>query len=190
MRFAPLLLAVLALCTTACFQADTNDDEGGEALRCEDYCSTIADSCQDGDEQYATDLACMNVCELMTPGQSGDAQGNTLGCRMTWSLEALEKQGEELAQTCRWAGPGGDGTCGGVCESLCDLALDICAGDNAQWASATECISECNMLPEDPRYNTAAIGANRSCRLFHLTLATANPVEHCPHVGGAGPCAP
>lgn len=189
MRFAPLLLAVMALASmTACFNASSNDDEGG-VLRCEDYCSTITDACQDVDEQYPTDLACLNVCEQMTPGAFGEAQGNTLGCRNTWAIEALEQSGPELAQTCRWAGPGGDGTCGGVCESFCNFAMDICSGDNAQFASATECITECNSLPEEPPYNTMASGANQSCRLYHLTLATASPAEHCPHVGGAAPCA-
>lgn len=188
MRLTPVLLAALALASIACFQADTSDD-GVDPLRCEDYCSAISDSCQDLDEQYPTQLACKDLCELMTPGQAGDAQGNTLECRMTWAIEAPEKQGQELAQTCRWAGPGGDGTCGGVCESFCGFAMDICTGDNAQWATATDCITDCNMLPEDPPYNTMAAGPNQSCRLYHLTLATANPVDHCPHVGGTAPCA-
>lgn len=187
MRFTPLLFAALALASVACFQPEAND--GVEPLRCEDYCSTISDSCQDTQEQYPTDIACMNVCGLMLPGTEGDAQGNTLACRFTWALEAPEKTGEELDQTCRWAGPGGDGTCGGNCESFCNFAMEICTGDNAQWTSATECISACNMLPEDPPYNTMAAGPNRSCRLYHMTLATTNPADHCPHVGGAAPCA-
>ncbi len=183
MRLAPLFLALALGTTAACFQTEA----GG--LRCEDYCPTIADACSEVDEQYPTDIACQNICSIMESGKEGDAQGNTLGCRMTWALEALEQSGPDLAQTCRWAGPGGDGTCGGVCESLCEYAMQICTGDNQQFASATECITACNSLPEEPPYNTMAEGPNQSCRLYHLTLATASPAEHCPHVGGAGPCA-
>lgn len=190
MRLAPTLLAALLLSATACFSAKESDDEAGDAPSCEEYCSVIADSCTDLNEQYATDVACTNLCELMTPGQKGEAQGNTLGCRATWAFEALEQSGDQLAQTCRWAGPGGDGTCGGVCESLCAMAMEICTGDNAQFASATECITECNMVPEEPPFSTAVdSGDSVSCRLYHLTLAaTSNPELHCPHVGGAAPC--
>ncbi len=183
------LLIALSLACIACFNANAGEEDSATSPRCAEYCTTIADACTDANEQYATELACTNMCELMTPGAENEASGNTLGCRMTWALEAFELQGEELAQTCRWAGPAGDGTCGGLCESFCTYAMDICSGDNAQWATATECITECNSLPEEPPYSTAVIdGPSRSCRLYHLGLATANPADHCPHVGGQAPC--
>ncbi len=190
----------VSLLVSGCFQdagSDTSTDTtaatetGGGDEMCDDYCSVIQESCTGENQQYTSELACKQLCEFMDAGEEGIGAGNTVACRVTWALEVPETPMEMRPAVCRQAGPGGDGVCGGNCESLCALTREICVDDSQQWASDTECITECNALDTDPPYSTGVESGNSvACRLYHLNLATSNPLTHCGHVGGDAPCTP
>jgi hypothetical protein len=173
---------------------ETSGTETGEdAPSCANYCTTIQAACADPatNQQYLTEAACMVLCEFMDPGTIMDVTGDTVGCRYHWAVEATELEGDALAQACRRAGHGGDGTCGGNCSSLCELAAQTCTGALQQWSLIDACITECAALPEDPPYSTSQDqNPGVACRLYHLQAAATNAATHCPHVGGEGPCAP
>jgi hypothetical protein len=159
---------------------------------CERYCSTVFASCVDTTAVYTTLESCLAVCALLPPGSPGDEIGNTVHCR----LRAAEAAPTEPDFYCPAASPYGGGTCGSPCEALCTVAAGVCQGDDRQWDSVLSCKSACDQLPDLGTYTTSqAAGMSRGdhvqCRLFHLSNASIkDPALHCPHVGGARPCAP
>jgi hypothetical protein len=68
--------------------------------------------------------------------------------------------------------------------STCNRIQTICTGNNVQYANASECLAFFNTIPYGgwgvADQNTVA------CRNLHVSLAVANPVTHCPHVGPTG----
>ena len=84
---------------------------------------------------------------------------------------------------CPHAGPAGDGVCGTNCDSFCTIAQGICTGNNQVFGSVPECMTACGVFPMTARYTTSAVTGNTfGCRMYHLTLATIDPVTHCPHI--------
>jgi len=84
---------------------------------------------------------------------------------------------------CRHAGPGGDGACGGNCESFCTLVLGSCTGGNAQYnGDMNTCMTACAGYATTPAYNSGVTMSNSyACRLYHATAASMNPAVHCAH---------
>jgi len=159
----------------------TVDSSGGAALAtCEDYCALIGDACQSDVQQYAAGAACEAVCAAMEQGEPGAMVGNTLECRAFYATNAAEAP----AENCRRAGPSGDNGCGSNCESFCSLAMVLCTGDNAQWGLVQDCINDCSTYITDPPYSSnVTMGDSFACRMYHLTLASTQPVPHCSHIG-------
>lgn len=161
--------------------ADTSSSGGDDApLSCAQYCTLVADHCEGDLQQYPGSVECEMICASLPPGTAQDTLGNTLGCRVYHAGNAVE----DPAGHCRHAGPGGDGVCGGNCESFCTLAAELCTGDNAQFASTEECVSECAQFPTDPPFNATIMdGDSFACRLYHLSVAALQPATHCHHIG-------
>jgi hypothetical protein len=60
-----------------------------------------------------------------------------------------------------------------------------------------DCLEDCGDVPDlsqppdNLRFNASIDeGDSLQCRLYHVSAATLDPVLHCPHAGGAPPCAP
>ena len=152
----------------------------GEAQSCAQYCTQVDDHCEADLQQYPGTVECEAVCSVFAAGNVDDTLGNNLACRIYHAGNAAE----DPAGHCRHAGPGGDGVCGGNCESFCSLAAELCSGDQSQFASTEECISACNQFPTEPPFNSGVVsGDSFACRLYHLEVAALQPATHCPHIG-------
>lgn len=94
--------------------------------------------------------------------------------------------------------PGTDG--GGVdsgagtsdCGTYCSSIMAICTGDNAQYASAADCMAQCTELSWPAGTAGATSGNTLACRTYHAGAARdmMMPAVHCPHAGptGGGVC--
>lgn len=163
--------------------AADNDDGDALAEMCEQYCVVMDDHCQGDLIQYPGVAVCESVCGLMNPGNVGDALGNSVTCREHHALLAAEQADPH----CMHAGPSGDTTCGGPCESFCSLALAACS-DEGPFVDADACIAECEQWDPEPRYSAIAQDADTfACRMYHLTLASLQPAIHCSHIGTDSP---
>lgn len=142
---------------------------------CAEYCSAVTASCVDGDAQYADEAACLTYCaELgkLPLGATGDAGGNSVGCRTHHAgLAAAD------AVHCAAAGPTGGGVCGSWCDTYCHLALANCA----LFGDTSTCLTACAGLPASGKPG-AITGDTVQCRIHELGLAGADPAL-CP--GGA-----
>lgn len=175
-----LAMLSLSLTLAGCFTPEDDSD----APSCPEYCELIQDHCQGDIAQYPGTAVCEATCSFMDRGAAEDELGNTVGCRIHHSLLASESPDPH----CFHAGPGGDGTCGGNCESFCSLAMSVCTGGNAQYASAEACISACNSFASEPPFSTALEDADTfACRLEHVSLAALDPSVHCPHIAVDSP---
>jgi hypothetical protein len=147
--------------------------------KCSDYCTTIVGACTGSNEQYQTADQCLHTCADMR--RTDAVSTNTVACRLSHAGFAATV---DAVTHCPHAGPAGDGVCGANCESFCSLAASACTGGNQQYATLSDCTNACNnftMTP--PRYTSASVTGNTfGCRMFHLTLATIDPVTHCPHI--------
>jgi hypothetical protein len=168
---------------------DAAADSGGpvdpEAL-CDEYCSEIMDNCtSDTDIQYPSHAFCMNVCDHYEIGVEGEL-GNTLYCRLQRARNAAVS---ETALNCQIAGPSGGDACGDLCDNFCDFEVIICP---EEFGTRAACVTECESLVDRGEYNSSSdmqSGPEAQCRLYHVNAAATDPVVHCPHTAGAGPCA-
>jgi hypothetical protein len=153
---------------------------------CADYCTAIEGACAAPRDQWSNEATCLAACEAWAVGTVDDTSGNTLGCRAYHAGAAVG----DPATHCVHAGPGGAGACGSNCEGFCTLALDACTGANEQYASLTECMTECATFDTAEVYDiTDTAGDSFACRLYHLTAAVTDPVTHCGHIVAASvPC--
>ena len=171
---------------------DSTGGGGAAPDLCAQYCATVMASCTGPFAVYTTAESCLAVCEQLPAGSEGDEIGNSGHCR----LRHAESAPAEPLNYCPIAGPGGNGICGGNCESLCTVAQGVCTGDLQPWSGAIACQNDCAGVPDLATYSTdpdAAMykGDHVQCRLFHLSSAAVkDPEIHCPHVAGAPPCAP
>lgn len=175
--------------TTATTPATTGDvttgdaTTGGDALSCESYCATISAHCTGEHAQYGTAETCLATCAAFPPGLPADTGGNTLGCR-TYHAGAAADMPEVH---CTHAGPGGNGVCGGNCESFCSVAAAVCPD---AWPDDAACQTACGTFSPDESYDaTDVMGNTFACRLYHLTAAALDPATHCAHIkGDSAPC--
>jgi hypothetical protein len=132
------------------------------------------------------------VCKTLPAGTVFDQMGNTDGCRLYHSYNAL------LDVThCPHTGPGGDGICqsssasSGNCESYCMLLEGACKSDfDAAFTDAAGCESACAQIdgaPNGSGYSVQATGDNVQCRLLHVSRALSDAKE-CRAALGGSPC--
>lgn len=160
------------------------DEPPPPADPCPLYCEAIGDHCDPDLAQYVGQAVCEATCALMDPGDPGDVLGNTASCRLHHAVLAAES----AEPHCLHAGPTGDTTCGGPCESFCSLALEACSGELSPFAGADACIAACEGWNPEPRYvTTIQTGDSYACRMYHLTLAAVQPEEHCSHIATDSP---
>lgn len=176
----------LALCVLlACGGPET--DPVGNA--CDDYCTLIMRNCQGDVAQYPDISTCMSTCEHISLGTAGSRDGNTIACRTFW---AAISEGTPM-ETCRRAGPGGDGTCGTNCESFCSTTLSICGSEpNPPYASLAECETMCATYNATELFDASDLSFNTlACRLYHMTAASTDPGTHCSHtIANSSVCIP
>jgi hypothetical protein len=154
---------------------------GPPVIDCDKYCTDIMTKCTGDQQQYADKDSCMGVCAaLPAAGMDGDADGNTIQCRIYHTSVA---QSDPMLH-CPHAGPSGGGACGTLCEAFCSVATTTCA---TEWAQAGECTASCTgWTAAGMDYNATGFtaGDTTECRLYHLTVAASNATSattHCPH---------
>jgi hypothetical protein len=158
--------------------SDVADCSGGGS-DCDTYCAMIAASCTGQNQQYASTATCLATCAALPPGMPADLTGNSVGCR-TYHATAAKMDPDTH---CVHAGPSGDGVCGDPCESFCTIVQAACTGGSAVYPTAKECMFECTMFPNSEPYDASdTAGDSLACRLYHATVASQDPVTHCPHV--------
>ena len=157
---------------------------------CLDYCNIIQTSCTDTSAQYASQQACLAVCEQLPAGLAGATSGNSVQCRI--GRAQLAATTGEGANYCFSAGPGGGGVCGTDCEGYCTLMTAKC---QTQIGTLSQCRASCSIVPDlslpptNKHYDaTQQAGDSLQCRLFHVTASTLDPVMHCGHAAGQAPC--
>ena len=180
MQRASLLAAIVATGLVACGSESVDP----RAAECADYCDLIEAHCTGGFDQYSDRDSCLSTCEAMPLGDQATHSGHTIMCRtFTAAIAELTP-----AFNCAKAGPGGDGTCGGNCESFCAMADEICTDDNQAFASIAECMGACTFYNTTPVYDASRTsGDTFACRLYHLTAASNDPRTHCAHIGPTSP---
>jgi hypothetical protein len=161
----------------------------GASQLCLDYCDTLGTSCVGKNQQYATPIACLAVCELLPPGIPGATSGNSVECRLR-QAEFAASTGEP-ANSCFAAGPGGGGICGSDCEGYCTMMTQKCT----QLGPLNQCLTACASVPDlsrppmNLRYDSSQDSGNSlQCRLFHVSAASVDPAGHCVHAAGQTPC--
>jgi len=160
----------------------------GHDLNCTNYCAAILSGCVTGDViQYKSLLSCTKSCPAFVLGTLQDTSSNTLGCRFSHALAALESP----AQNCAAAGPSGGGVCGTNCDAYCTLMLSICP---SVYENQADCNTSCVAMVgvSDTVYNTSLAGDTLQCRIYHSTFAAeGNPNLHCMHASPTPllPCA-
>jgi hypothetical protein len=121
---------------------------------------------------YSTEESCRAVCATLPPGAPGDQTGDTAHCRLGNAASALAEP-----------------------SYYCPLSAPVCTGEDAPWPTFEACVTECAALPDLGTYTVDGeaglyAGPHVQCRLFHLAVAAVeDAAAHCPHVGGAPPCA-
>jgi len=156
---------------------------------CLDYCGGVQASCTGKSAQYASQVACLAVCEQLPPGTAGATTGNSVQCRL--GRAQLAATTGEAANYCFSAGPGGGGVCGNDCDGYCTLMTAKCT----QLGSLSQCRASCSIVPDlslpptNLRYDASQqSGDSLQCRLFHVSAASVDPVGHCAHAAGETPC--
>lgn len=145
---------------------------------CDVCCAGIMANCTAGNQQYSTKENCMNSCKAIPVGKASDTAGNTLGCRIYHAGAAKM----DAALHCPHAGPGGDGTCGAVCDGYCQIAMMYCTAANmaAIYADDAACQADCAAHKSDTRYNTGVDhGDQQACLLDHVQEASTTPYGAC-----------
>ncbi len=151
---------------------------------CANYCELMTANCSGDNRQYRTAGQCEAVCDALDIGKKGDEEGNTAYCRVHFVKEAEESPGIH----CPAAGPGGDGVCGDNCESFCYLQTAICSGDDRQYPTITECVTECEEFDQSDVYaSSAGAGDTFACRLAQLVMAATSPEVYCPNIAVESP---
>jgi hypothetical protein len=156
---------------------------------CLDYCDTVGTSCTGKNQQYASQVACLAVCELLQPGSAGATSGNSVQCRLTRA--GLAATTGEASNYCYSAGPGGAGVCGSDCEGFCTMMTQKCSelGTQAQCLTSCARVPDLSLAPTNQHYDASQQSGNSlQCRLFHVSAASVDPAGHCVHAAGQSPC--
>jgi len=182
-------LFVAAFSFIQCSSSSSNPVAGkpgdsGTSPDCQTYCDNITANCTGGDtlstsnQQYSTKANCLEVCKAFPVGTAADKAGNTLGCR---SYHATLAAGSTNAAThCPHAGPSGDGVCGDVCVSYCQIAEMFCTGSSKIYTNNADCLATCNATPVGARFNISIQASNeRACLVYHAQESPLDPASHC-----------
>ena len=167
---------------------------GSGQTSCEQYCDLMGELCVGDALQYRDAAQCLRICAALPAGAINDDRVNSASCRRRYAGKARYLAGVELATTCRYAGPGGDGRCGSNCEGLCSIAMAACGAGRSDpyfYESIDDCLRDCADLPAAPyQYGKISSGNSLECRLFHASSAImADADEHCEHTLGISLCA-
>ncbi len=163
---------------------------------CNQYCSNVMDGCTGEHAQYIDFAACQLSCARLPEGLADARNGNTVNCRLTYAKKAPS----EPYTYCTWAGPGGDGKCGGNCEGFCSLMMPTCNASSTSspteyFSSLEACQSTCAGLQDVGLYNSTDTALQTGqdhvqCRLYHVGAAIAedDSITHCSHAMGLSLC--
>ena len=166
---------------------------------CEVYCDLSDKNCTGDDTLYDDDAACLAGCEgFSEEGAAGDAEGDTIQCRIYHLGVAGNDDGGGAGTHCPHGSADGGGVCSGepdpvTCESYCELVTTGCTGENDQYPTAgyDECVAYCSSWAKLPLGEAADTSGNTvGCREYHAGVAADNPELHCAHAGpsGGGAC--
>jgi hypothetical protein len=178
MHLRASLLASLVLCTLAACGDDSGGGPDAATVSCTEYCDQIATNCSGALTQYTNLDGCLAICGSFDQGAAGAMSGNSLECRAYHAGAALGDPDTH----CVHAGPGGAGVCGDNCEGFCTVVLGACTGANEAYASMAECMTACDGFADTEAFDVSDVaGDTLACRLYHASVATADPVTHCQH---------
>jgi hypothetical protein len=143
-------------------------------------------ACQGGDAVYTELPVCLGVCAKLREGSTHEPGGNTVFCRDTQAKAAALGETQTF---CPNAGPGGGTECGPDCESYCMLYATTCADD---FPPLDNCLSACATLRRSLQFNSVSDyhGDSLDCRLVHVSVATTDHADHCPHARIVPPTEP
>ena len=176
----------------ACSSDETNPTVNDE--KCTTYCTRMKSLCKGSDVQFAgidTDVqyaTCLSVCGNWPAGAAGSA-ADDLSCRsgiLSSTTEVTDPAA--ISAGCSSAGPFSD-ACGGRCETFCRINATACSGSLKQFASESECVTQCKTLKlgfDKPLVSpSVASGNTAACRGYHTMAAlgqsATDPGLHCPH---------
>jgi hypothetical protein len=167
---------LLVLLVAACGGGSSGPDAA--VSTCADYCAEIATNCTGTDTQYTSVDQCMAACTAFPQGDPGAQSGNSLECRVYHTGAALGDPDTH----CVHAGPGGGGLCGSNCDGFCQLVMSACTGTNEAYSSIQDCLTSCQAFDDTEPYDVSDVsGDTLACRIYHASVATADPTTHCPH---------
>lgn len=173
----PILLA-LAISLAACGGDDAAGGPDAMLATCEDYCDEIMTNCSGAESQYSSRDICLDACATFPQGTAGQQTGNSLECRTYHAGAAL---GDAVTH-CVHAGPGGAGVCGANCDGFCQIVQGSCTGADEAYASDVACIEACMDFTDTEKFDVGDVaGDTLACRLYHASVATADPGTHCAH---------
>ncbi len=176
----PRVLAVLALSLAACGGDDAAGGPDAALATCSDYCDEIMTNCTGAEAQYTSRDICLDVCGTMAQGTPGDMAGGSVQCRAYHAGAAL---GDPTSH-CVHAGPGGAGVCGDNCDGFCGIVVASCTGADMAYPSGSECLAACQGFDDTEQFDVSDVsGDTLACRLYHASVATADPATHCEHTG-------
>lgn len=181
MRALPRCLGPVIVLALAGAVAGCGEDADPRVGACEDYCELVMRNCQGNVAQFTDSSTCMATCQAMPLGDPLSPTGNTISCR-TFHAALAE---DPTRNVCTHAGPGGDTSCGGNCESFCAAAGELCPD---AYDDRAACLSACAGFSTAEVYDASDIGGDTfACRLYHLTAASTDPDTHCAHIGVLSP---
>jgi hypothetical protein len=168
---------------------DDRTYDPGPSKQCKDYCALAKQVCTGTLALYASDDTCYGICKLLLPGSSAEPTGDTVACRANQLLLAQQtNEPGSAALYCPHAGPTTNGTCATNCESYCPLFTAACPTGT----EPDDCVGKCAGLEDTGGFdvNSNYYDDTLQCRFVHISAATVDPVEHCPHAAlpANGPC--
>ena len=178
--------ASLGACQSLAGIEDRTYDGNQPSAQCTEYCKLADDVCGADHPIYTDPKTCFATCALLPPGDIEQAP-NSVACRIGELNKAMQDlEPGALAGYCANAGPGGNGKCGGNCESYCMLYAAACKADLPNLINQydqTTCRAKCAGLNDLSTFDAVEnySGDTLQCRLVHTTAAAVDPTTHCPH---------
>jgi len=159
---------------------------------CTNYCHLAQTNCTGGNELFANVDDCTVACSAFEEdGAANAVDGDSVQCRI-YHLGVAGDAGSGGPEThCPHGAVDGGGVCvqpEPSCQLYCDRVMANCADDNAQYASAQQCLDHCNTFAawELGTSIDETSGNTVSCRIYHATVAAGDPATHCSHAGPSG----